>query len=167
MGGMGGMGGEGDAQSFMLSTTGASFCSSCTVLSGQIQIRYTDGTPANVSNGIYVHHILTNGMRSQPAFVKSCMGGGGGPGFVGAGDDNGNTPFLYAPKDGSLESGYWISPQDRFFGQIVLVNYNKEPKTVEVWYDLEYLPGHVGRSIKSSLISASCAGTSNMNQPYW
>jgi len=161
MGGMGGMGG-GETQSFIGSLSGSSFCGDCTVLAGQIVLKYMDGTIANISNGVYVHHILTSGLKANPAFVRSCAGGGldGGSGFVGNGDDNSNEPVLYASKDGTLETGYWVSPTDRFMGTYVLVNYNKEPKKVEVWYDLEYLPGHVGKPVRSSLISASCTGIS-------
>lgn len=153
-----GMMGEGDAQSFMAGPSGSTFCGTCTVLSGQIKIFHPDGKMANVTNGIYVHHILTNGVSSQPSFVRSGMMGfasGMGAGFVGAGDDNGNRPWVYAPKDASFDSGFHLSPTTRFSAQIVLVNYNKEPKTVCVAYDLEYLPGHVGKKVKSSLISSA------------
>ena len=61
MGGAGGMMGEGDSQMFMATPSGSTFCGTCTVLAGQIKLFYEDGTPANVSNGVYVHHILTNG----------------------------------------------------------------------------------------------------------
>jgi hypothetical protein len=147
--------GDGNTQSFMLSTTGSGFCGDCTVLSGQIQLRYMDGTPANVSNGIFVHHVLTSPVKSQPSFLSSCPAIGGA-GFVGAGDDNGDKPTVYAASDGSLKSGYWVSPRDVFGAQIVLVNYNTAPKQVMVYYDLHYLPGHVGSQVKSALISASC-----------
>ena len=151
--------GEGDAQSFMASPKGSTFCGTCTVLAGQIKIFFPDGTPANVSNGIYTHHILTNGIGSQPAFVRSGLSGfagATGAGFVGAGDDNGNRPWVYAPKTaGDFESGYHLSPTTRFSANIALVNYNKTPKTVCVAYDLEYLPGHVGKKVKSSLISSA------------
>lgn len=155
----GGMMGEGDSQAFMASPSGSTFCGTCTVLSGQIKIFYPDGTPANVSNGIYTHHILTNGVGSQPSFVRSGAGGfagATGAGFVGAGDDNGNRAWVYAPKENTqFESGYHLSPSTRFSAQIVLVNYNKVAKSVCVTYDLEYLPGHVGKKVKSSLISAA------------
>ncbi|KAF2431673.1 hypothetical protein EJ08DRAFT_659685 [Tothia fuscella] len=158
-GGMGGMMGEADAQSFMASPSGATFCGTCTVLTGQIKLFYPDGTPANITNGIYTHHILTNGIGSQPAFVSSGAGGFSGAmgaGFVGAGDDNGNRPWVYAPPDGTFDSGFHLSgAASRFSSQIVLVNYNKVPKTVCVAYDLEYLPGLVGKKVKSSLISAA------------
>jgi len=154
-----GMMGEGDSQTFMAAPSGSSFCGTCTVLSGRISIFFPDGTPANVSNGIYTHHILTNGMGSQPSFVKSGLtgiSGATGSGFVGAGDDNGNRPWVYAPKEGSgFESGYHLTPSTRFSAQIVMVNYNKAAKTICVAYDLEYLPGLVGKKVKSSLISAA------------
>jgi hypothetical protein len=161
----GGMMGGGDTQTVAASPSGANFCGDCTVLSGKIILKYTDGTIANASNGVYVHHILTTGLKSSPGFVRSCGSIGGTSGFVGNGDDNSNEPTLYASKDGSLESGYWLSASDRFMAQFVLVNYNPEPKKVEVHYDLEYLPGHVGKPVKSSLISASCTGirTSKMS----
>jgi hypothetical protein len=160
MGG-GGMMGEGDSQSFMANPTGSTFCGTCTVLSGQIKIFYEDGTPANVSNGIYVHHILTNGAAKDagPSFVRlgmKGMAGASGNGFVGAGDDNGNRPWVYAPKTNTeFESGYQLSPAMSFNAQIVLVNYNKTPKTVCIAYDLEYLPGHVGKRVKATLISSA------------
>ena len=164
--------GDPDTQTFMATLSGSNFCGDCTVLSGQIVLKYMDGTTANTSNGVYVHHILTTGMKTSTPFVKSCGALPGGPGFVGNGDDNSNDPVLYASKDGSLESGFWVSPADRFLANcklpvlltiqltnnhlVVLVNYNKEPKKVDILYDLEYLPGHVGKSVKSTLISASC-----------
>jgi len=157
-GGGGGMMGGGDTQSFTATPSGSQFCGDCTVLSGQIVLKYMDGSIANTTNGVYVHHILTTGMKSTTAFVRSCGSLGGGSGFVGNGDDNSNDPVLYASKDGSLESGFWVSATDRFIANFVLVNYNKDAKKVEVYYDLEYLPGHVGKSVKSSLISAGCAG---------
>jgi hypothetical protein len=154
-----GMMGEGDAQMFMASPSGNTFCGTCTVLAGQIKTFYSDGKPANVSNGVYIHHILTNGISSQPAFVRSGIGGfagATGAGFVGAGDDNGDRPWVYAPKNSSaFESGYQLSPTTRFSAQIVFVNYSKSPKSICLTYDLEYLPGHVGRKVKSSLISAA------------
>jgi len=160
MGGMGGMGG-GETQSFIGSLSGSSFCGDCTVLAGQIVLKYMDGTIANISNGVYVHHILTSGLKANPAFVRSCAGGGldGGSGFVGNGDDNSNEPVLYASKDGTLETGYWVSPTDRFMGTYVLVNYNKEPKKIYVFYDLEWVPGLVGDDVKTATLTATCGGS--------
>jgi hypothetical protein len=151
--------GEADAQMFAAMPSGSTFCGTCTVLAGQIKLFFPDGTPANISNGIYTHHILTNGMGSQPSFVASGVAGfagATGAGFVGAGDDNGSRAWVYAPMDGSFDSGFHLQgAATRFNAQIVLVNYNKVPKTVCVAYDLEYLPGLVGKKVKSSLISSA------------
>jgi hypothetical protein len=153
--------GEGDSQTFMAAPSGSTFCGKCTVLSGQIRIFFADGKPASAETGIYTHHILTSATGSQPSFINSGLtgiSGSVGAGFVGAGDDNGNRPWVYAPKDQStagFESGFQITPQTRFTAQIVLVNYNKQSKLVCVAYDLEYLEGHVGKKVKSSLISAA------------
>jgi hypothetical protein len=134
------------------------------VLAGQIKITYADGTPANVSNGVYVHHILTYGPR-QPGFVSNALATMMGSGFVGAGDDNGNRPFYYTPLDGSFKSGYHVQSADAFNAQIVLVNYNPGPKTVHVHYDLEYTPNLDGIKVKSSLLSASLnVGGMNTNK---
>lgn len=150
--------GGGETQTVTAAPSGSQFCGDCTVLAGQIILKYLDGSIANASTGVYVHHILTTGLKSAPSFVRSCSNLAGGSGFVGNGDDNSNEPVLYASKDGTLQSGFWVSPSDRFMAQFVLVNYNAQPKQVEIYYDLEYLPGHVGKSVISSLISASCAG---------
>src|ERR1700753_3061028 len=161
MGGAGGMMGEGDSQMFMATPSGSTFCGTCTVLAGQIKLFYEDGTPANVSNGVYVHHILTNGAAKDAGmrFINlgmTGMAGASGNGFVGAGDDNGNKPWVYAPKTNEkFESGYHLSPGIGFNAQIVLVNYNKTPKSVCVAYDLEYLPGHVGKKVIATLVSSA------------
>jgi len=156
MGGMGGMMGEADAQNFAAMFNGAKLCGTCTVLSGQIKMTNAAGevlTPDK--GGLYVHHILTNARVSQSGFVNSLLGNAMGAGFVGAGDDNGNTPFIYTPRDGSLDSGFYVSPETGFTAQIVLVNYLDKPQQVYLNYDLEYLPGHVGKRVKSMLLSAS------------
>jgi hypothetical protein len=83
----------------------------------------------------------------------------GGTGFVGAGEDSGNGPVLYTARDGSSKAGYWVAPDDQFFANVVLVNYNKEVKTVTVAYDLEWLPEKPTSNSKGMLISISqCHG---------
>jgi hypothetical protein len=113
--------GGGETQTVAASPSGSQFCGDCTVLAGQIVLKYLDGSIANASTGVYVHHILTTGLKSMPSFVRSCSSMAGGSGFVGNGDDNSNEPVLYASKDGSLSSGFWVSPSDRFMAQCMLV----------------------------------------------
>jgi len=78
---------------------------------------------------------------------------------VGNGDDNSNDAVLYASKDGSLESGFWVSAADRFIANFVLVNYNKEPKKVYIYYDLEWVPGLQGEDVKTATLTATCGGS--------
>jgi hypothetical protein len=52
-------------------------CSDCTILSGQISLTLENGTKAETSNGIYLHHVLTRDMsKNVPDFIsKSCSTG--------------------------------------------------------------------------------------------
>jgi hypothetical protein len=75
------------------------------------------------------------------------------------GEDSGDGPVLYTARDGSSKAGYWVAQGDVFMANIVLVNYNKEPKTVYVVYDLETSPEKPPANTKGMLISISqCAG---------
>jgi len=143
---MGGMGGNG----VTLRITGQQLCGTCTVLEGQIKLTDSSGRPLT---GVYVHHILTNGPRqSFPLSGGMTVNTGG---FVGAGDDNGNSPFRYYVPGESAITGYHMKPSDVFSTQVVLVNESKESKSVLLNYDLEYLEGNVGKGVKSALISAT------------
>jgi hypothetical protein len=167
MGGMGGMGGE-DTTNYLVRMKGSDFCGSegCTVLAGKIHLNFTDGTKADVSKGVYIHHVLTyDTSKKQPSFWSCNADGttsvsmdGMGAGFVGAGDDNANAPFMYTSKDGAFKSGFYVGPQDSIIATVVLVNYNKEAKDVLVAYDLEYVPGKAGTDVQTSLISATQCG---------
>jgi hypothetical protein len=35
------------------------FCKDCTVLSGKVDVVFTNGTVAGISNGVYLHHAVT------------------------------------------------------------------------------------------------------------
>ena len=86
---------------------------------------------------------------------------GGGTGFVGVGEDNGDSHYLYVTSNGKSNTGYHIGREDKFLANVQLVNYNPQPKRVYVTYDLEWVPGTVGQNTKGILISISqCAGRS-------
>jgi len=166
MGGMGGMNGE-DSQLFNVKMLGSAFCpKGCTVLSGKIHLNYTDGTKADVSNGVYIHHVITSDKTKRPGVFTKCVNGGAssgiedmlGEGFVGAGDDNSNAPFMYTTKDGQFQSGFYLGPKDELSAQVALVNYNKVQKQVLLAYDLEYIPGSEGIDVRTSLVSAGLCG---------
>jgi len=159
---MGGMGGPG----VTLNIKGSQFCGTCTVLEGQIKLTDANGKPVT---GVYVHHILTNGPRQTFPLNGVIPVNTGG--FVGAGDDNGNSPFRYYVPGESEVTGYQMKSTDLFSTQVVLVNESKESKTVLLNYDLEYIDKHVGRPVKSALISATMItkpnGISKSNTMSW
>jgi len=47
-------------------------------------------------------------------------------------------------KDGTHNSGYHVGANDVFTCWAQLVNYNKEPAKVYIFYDLEWVPGNIG-----------------------
>jgi hypothetical protein len=154
----------------MLSIPKDTFCDGeCTIISGKAGLEFENGTQADVSKGVYIHHILsTNNGKTIAPFVSQCDTAGevtsmkkpamAKAGFVGVSDDNGNEPLMYGTADGSIEGGYWVSKGDSFGVWADLVNLNKEPKQLYLTYDLEYLPGHVGTDSQGSLISVTgCA----------
>lgn len=160
------MSGE-DAQDYTVNMKGSAFCpSGCMVLSGKIHLNYTDHTKADVSNGVYIHHVITSDQSKRQSSFTKCLTGGAasgiedmlGVGFVGAGDDNSNAPFMYTTKDGQFQSGFYLAPTDTLSARVALVNYNKVAKQVLLAYDLEFVPGNDGIDVKTSLMSAGLCG---------
>jgi hypothetical protein len=177
MGGMA-MGGMGDntlgGQTFALSIN-KGFCNDdgpCTVYAGKLGVMFEDGTPATPASGIYIHHVLTTDVNKKTdPFLSACNAPTragfsvsslrpGSTGFVGVGEDSGDHPVLYTTSDGSLDAGYHVKKGENFEANVVLVNYNKEPKNVLITYDLEWSPGLVGANTKGMLIAVNqCMGT--------
>jgi len=142
----------------------------CTVLAGNVGVVYADGKPANPSNGIYIHHVLTSDSTKKiKNWVSNCgnpnsppqniAGLLGGTAFIGTGEDSSEGGAIYTSEDGTRNTGYHIGAQDSFTGWAQLVNYNKEAKKVYVFYDLEWVPGLVGDDVKTATLSATCGGS--------
>jgi hypothetical protein len=121
------------------------------------------------SAGVYIHHLLTTDRTKKTEnFLSGCnnpsrpgqsVSGFGGTGFVGVGEDSGEEPILYTQRNGQSSAGYWVAENDQFMANVVLVNYNKVPKTVYVTYDLEWKEGQPSSNAKGMLISISQCGT--------
>lgn len=120
--------------------------------------------------GIYIHHILTSdSTKTQSNWVSNCgnpnskamniAGLLGGTAFVGTGEDSSEGGALYTSEDGTANTGFHIGAQDSFTGWADIVNYNKEPKKVYVYYDLEWVPGIVGKDVKQATLTATCGGS--------
>lgn len=166
---------DSNGQGTMLTIPKGSFCKGeCTVLSGHAGLEFEDGTTADVSKGVYIHHILAtnNGKKIEP-FVSRCDTRGDvrtvkkpalvTAGFVGVSDDNGNEPVMYGTKTGEIEGGYFLSGGDSIGVWADIVNLDDNPKQVYLAYDLEYLPGHIGSDSQGSLISVTGCAARKIN----
>lgn len=144
--------------------SGRDLCGDCTVLEGQIKLTNPDGSPVD-EKVVYNHHILTNNMAASPfplkssSFLSTPMSGG----FVGAGGDNGNSPFMYYnPNSPPSEiTGYQIRSSTNFQAQVVLVNKSSKKQSITINYELEYVPKVTGENVQSALISASVMPAAN------
>jgi hypothetical protein len=120
--------------------------------------------------GIYIHHILTSdSTKKQANWISNCgnprspplniAGLLGGTAFIGTGEDSTEGGALYTSEDGTRNTGYHIGAKDTFTGWAQVINYNKEPKKVYVFYDLEWVPGLQGDDIKTVTLTATCGGS--------
>jgi hypothetical protein len=120
--------------------------------------------------GIYIHHILTSdSTKKQSHWVSNCgsptspplniAGLLGGTAFIGTGEDSTEGGAVYTSDDGTRNTGYHIGAQDTFTGWAEIVNYNKEPKSIYVFYDLEWVPGLQGEDVKTATLTATCGGS--------
>ena len=141
------------------------FCSNCTVLYGKTEIQNMDGTEAA---GVYVHHLLSldiskdearaidrcpSSNNSNPLGGLSSIRGMLGAGFIGQGDDNGNSPIYFTTSDGKFDSGFHLGLNDNILIIADLVNYDEKSRDVYLTFDLEYIDGQVGKDATSELLS--------------
>jgi hypothetical protein len=141
-------------------------CKDCTVLSGLTGLVYEDGTVADATNGIYIHHILTSDISKKGVLPVSLCDAADpktqasmampdlGAGFIGGSEDTGE-PLMFTSQDGSYPSGFLVGSDDKFVLVTDLVNYNNVTKTVYVTMDVEWVPGHVGVDAVPNLMSVT------------
>jgi hypothetical protein len=155
-------------------------CTNCTVLAAKADVVFANGTRADVSSGVYLHHVISSlAGKTQPQWVSRCPAGAsiappagadinklvpggldlskldlsklrGGAGFAGGAVDE--FTDLYTSPDGKFDSGYYIPPGVKASMSGELINYLKEEQQVFVQFDVEFVPGHVGHeAIKAAL----------------
>lgn len=92
-----------------------------------------------------MHHVVTMNLDKREAPMSMCFIPGWempkiqGSEFIGAGDDSG--PWLFTTGDGSFNSGYYIAPKDRMLWTGEVINYKKEPQSIYVTFEAEYIEG--------------------------
>lgn len=105
---------------------------------------FNDGTLADMSNGIYNHHlIMMKPGRKDPSIAVCGNGISPTPGFsafTGSSEDQAGA--FYTALDGSYDSGYYLLNEDYLLIWGEVVNYSNETKDVYVKMDFEFVDGN-------------------------
>jgi hypothetical protein len=113
----------------------------CMVLTNNVSLEFEDHLIADVAHGIYDHHVVLMDMGkfgraiTCPSNSTSAFKGPKSPGIFGS--------HLYTSTDGNFKSGYYMkeSKTPKLAMNVDLMNYNKDPKTVYIVLESEYIPG--------------------------
>jgi hypothetical protein len=194
---------------FHLDANGDSFngqlegiCKDCMFLSGSTYVTYENGTQADVSTGVYNHHVAvfdvgkagktpiscgfadgnmnggTFGMGPSGSgrlltILSGLLGGwakgnsiaarelqkrqfGGISQLFGSGDDG--MQRVYASRDPSLKTGFYLGKTDPLYHTTELVNYRNVSQTVYITADIEFIPGKPDGYIDASMGAMSATG---------
>lgn len=115
------------------------------IVQANASVVYKDESIIDVNTGLYNHHLLLIDLSKTAPTIATCSNNGRGvqpPGmsmFAGSSEDKGGA--FFTTKDGQLNSGYYIGPNDRVVMTGDIVNYTNESKTVYSLIDIEYMPG--------------------------
>jgi hypothetical protein len=70
-------------------------CTNCTVLAGKMDVIFENGTRADISGGVYLHHVITIDLSKQnKRWVSGCAGGSAAPKAVGGAAGGGLNTFI-------------------------------------------------------------------------
>jgi hypothetical protein len=131
----------------------------CTVLSVKSDLVFDDGTRADISKGIYLHHTasINMGMHANVNWLNQCTNGQ--TTFNGINFQDylprelvGPTQLLalgnvdefnqyYTSKDGRIKSGIYVNEDDILFMMNEAVNYAKADQKIYIQLDVEYVDG--------------------------
>jgi hypothetical protein len=159
-----------DPHGFVVTFSAEGICTNCTILAAKADVTVENGTRADIDDGVYVHHILAFDIsKKAPDFANYCPRNGKNvmmnafsgfsklPPLFLAGAAN-EYWVWYTSPNGKENSGYHISPKGGNFAvQSEIVNYKDTPQQVYLTFDLEFLPGEVGRdSLFTMLVVTGC-----------
>lgn len=98
-------------------TVESDFPKDMTVLTTESQVVYTSdpSQKADISNGIYNHHLYVADRNKSQRMMVKCPDGHMPPTiglsmFMGTGEDKG--PFLFAGEGGKQDAGYYVGQED-------------------------------------------------------
>jgi hypothetical protein len=156
-------------------------CRDCSILSSKIDAVFENGTRADLTSGVYLHHIIAlNGGTEQTKkndlfhpWVDFCSGGAmlmnAGMSLMsnlnwmtgskkpdifafGAVDE---FRQLFTTEDGKMDSGFYRGPKDVMFAQAELINYRPEAQKVWLQFDIEFVPGKAAKNAATMFASAT------------
>jgi hypothetical protein len=171
-----------DPEGFQVSKTlNDGICKDCSILSSKIDAVFENGTRADLTSGVYLHHIIAlNGGTVQSKtndlfhpFVDFCSGGGfmmnAGMGAMSSLNwiTGAKKPDIFAfgavdefrqwftTPDGSMDSGFYRGPNDMMFAQAEIINYRPEPQKVYLQFDIEFVAGKAKKNAATMFASAT------------
>lgn len=153
-------------------------CKDCTILAARTGLELENGTKADTSNGVYLHHVLVSDVTKPGVLpVSPCeiprqpnaanaipdpferLSGIRGSGFLGSGDDDGNSHTSFTNPDAKYKSGYFIGKNDDFVIMADIVNITPQSQSVYIVLDLEWATGHNGVDATNMMFSVGgCRG---------
>jgi hypothetical protein len=130
-------------------TLAEGICKDCTVLAGKTDIVFANGTRADLSMGVYLHHVIVfDYVKPLEGFVSACpvdlkdkskASVFPAPSFFLGGAVDEYTQW-YTRIDRKLDAGYYVK-DNQFLMQAEAVNYTPQKQEVFIQIDLEYVPG--------------------------
>lgn len=137
-----------------------------TILKSNVTLVYADGTKADVSNGVYQHHsYITAATKKLPSWfncgTSKMLFESLSPGslFIGGSEDK--YGGYYTTPTGDLNSGYYISKEDKLIMNGDVINYTPADKIVYTLNEIEYIPGKAKGLMEASMyvmVPAQCEG---------
>jgi hypothetical protein len=160
-------------------TVDGGICKDCTVLNTKADVVFPNGTRADISGGIYLHHVIFINMgKYQQPWVSACPGKGSvappppaktsmsTASFAGGAIDE-FTDYFATKEPGKSEGGYQIAGNSSFLMQGELVNYLKTDQEVYIQLEYEWLPGKVGTDTVKSSLSVSGMVIGYLQESTW
>jgi hypothetical protein len=144
------------------------------ILSGRLDTVFEDGSKADVSSGIYIHHLLVADVGKKTAPFAFCPNGHNqkaalpwvashivesvGAGLIQSGNDQVGTPNIYAAVKGDKKAAFLTGWDDTFLMEAEIVNYNQENTTIYLTMETEYLTEKPAGYLDSSTVIFSATG---------
>lgn len=144
------------------------------LLSGRLDTVFEDGSKADITKGIYIHHLLVADVGKTSAPFALCPGGHNqkafvpwlsshiiesiGAGLIQAGNDQVASPTIYASPNGPMKSAFLTGWDDTFLLEAEIVNYNPENTTIYLALETEFLPEAPDDYLDASTLIFSATG---------